>query len=166
MNTLTLYALTGQYRELLSMEDSVPWEQLEQMLNDLQGDIKDKASNIAMVIGEMDALDNAFDDAITRMKARQILARNRRERIKQYLLVNMQATGIAKIEGPYHKIAIRKNPPKVIVDFEDSIPAEYMRQPVMPPPVPDKAAIGAALKAGADVPGCHLEQTERVEITS
>lgn len=166
MTDITLYALSGQYRELLSMEDSVPWEQLEQMLNDLQGDIKGKATNVGFVVGNLDSLADQIDEAVQGMKARSLAARNRAGNLRAYMLNHMKVAGITKIEGPLLRISIKKNPAKVVIDFEDSIPAEYMRQPEPPPPAPDKAAIKAALQDGKDVPGAHLEQGERVEVKS
>ena len=164
MNTITLYELTGQYQELLSMEDSIPWEQLEQMLNDLQGDIKDKATNVGFVVGNLEALAESIEVAVGRMKARAQAARNRADNLKSYMLNHMKVAGITKIEGPELRITVRKNPERVVIDFEDSIPSEYLTHPPIPAPVPNKNLIKEALKAGQDVPSAHLEQSERLEI--
>ena len=163
MSAITLYELAGQYRELLNMDD-IPPEQITDTLNALQGDIQDKATNIALVVGNLDNLADSIEEAAKAMKARANAARNRADWLRSYLLVNMKATGISKIESPMLRISLRKNPGKVVVDFVDSIPAEFMRIPPAPPPEPDKKAIADALKAGQDVPGAHLEQSERVEI--
>jgi hypothetical protein len=90
---------------------------------------------------------------------------NRIDHLKQYALIQLKGAGISKVEHPMLRMAIRANPPKVVIDFEDSIPAEYMRQPEPPPPKPDKNAIKEAIQAGKDVPGAHLERGEQLRIT-
>jgi len=52
----------------------------------------------------------------------------------------------------------------VVIDEPGLIPAAYMRQPDPPPPAPDKAAIGAALKAGLDIPGAHIDTRQHLQI--
>ena len=57
-------------------------------------------------------------------------------------------------------MSVRKNPPSVVIEDEILIPAELMVTPDPPPKRPNKVAIGAKLKAGEDVPGARLMQTE------
>jgi hypothetical protein len=77
----------------------------------------------------------------------------------------MESAGVSKIESPYLSMTIRKNPPSVIIDDVDSIPPKYIHIPELPPPMPDKSAIGRDLKSGKDIPGTHLEQTTRLVIS-
>ena len=49
-------------------------------------------------------------------------------------------------------------------DVPWELPPEYHDEPEPPPPAPDKAAIAAALKTGASVPGCELVQGFRLAI--
>ncbi len=58
-------------------------------------------------------------------------------------------------------LAIQDNPPSVVVENEFILPAQYLKQP---PPVVDKVAIKAAIKAGVIVPGAHLAQSQRLVI--
>ena len=157
MKDMTLYQLSGLYRQLLDLEP----DQMAAALQELTGDIKDKATNIGFVIGNYEALAESIEDAVKDMKSRAASCRARSDWLRNYLLTNMQATGISKIEGPLLKISLRKNPGKVIIDNEQEIPAQYMRQP---PPVLDKIAIGADLKEGLIIPGVHLEVGESVSI--
>ncbi len=85
---------------------------------------------------------------------------------KNYLLTNMQAAGITKIEandGSF-KASIQNNPPSVQIDDETLIPADYLRVPEAPPPSPDKALIKQAIADGYTVPGARLQQSQRVVI--
>ena len=76
----------------------------------------------------------------------------------------MQDTGIKRIECPQFVMAVKASPPAVDVFDAAQVPAEFMRQPELPPAAPDKVAIRDALKAGQDVPGARLVTGQRLEI--
>lgn len=165
MSLPALYQLTGQYRGLLALDaEEVPEEAIRDTLEALTGDIQEKSTNVAAYCRNLEAAADAIDDAAKQMKERAGKVRKRAESIRAYLLHNMQACEISKIESPYFTLTVRKNPPAVTVFDADQIPADYMRQKPAPPPEPDKTAIKAALQAGSDVPGCKLEQGVRLEI--
>jgi len=66
-------------------------------------------------------------------------------------------------EAPFFSLAIKKNPPKLIVAEDAIIPRDYLR--VIPERLePNKPEIAKALKSGIDVDGCRLETTTRLEI--
>lgn len=168
MNTIAtpLYQLVNYQRELAVLADSgdVPPEQIADTLNALEGDINEKAVNVAAFTRNLEATADAVRDAAKAMLARADRIEKRAESIRAYLLFNMQAAGISKVESPWFTLAVRKNPPAVIVEDEAEIPPEFMVTPEPPPPRPDKTAIKRALQAGTNVPGAHLFQNERLEI--
>jgi hypothetical protein len=164
-----LYELTAQYRALEALEssDDLPPEVIRDTLDGLTGQLQEKATNVALFIRNLESVADAIDEAAATMQARGTRLRARAQSLQQYLLFNMQAAGISKVESPYFELIVKKNPPTVVIDSESLIPAEYMTQPEPlppPPPRPDKKAIAAAFKAGEEVPGCHVEQRERLEI--
>lgn len=159
-----LYELVGQYRQLLDMDD-VPAEQLADTLDMLKGDIEEKAVNLGFAVRNLQETSEAIRRAAAQALSRANAIDNRAESLLAYALIQLKAAGISKVDHPMLRMSVRKNPVKVMIDFEDSIPAEYMRQPEPPPPKPDKAAIKEALEAGKDVPGTHLERGERLHIT-
>lgn len=165
MSIPALYELVGQYRQLLDMED-VPPEQLADTLAMLKGDIEEKATNLGFAVRNLQETSEAIRRAATAAIGRANAIDNRASSLLDYALIQLKAAGISKVEHPMLRMSIRTNPPKVIIDFEDSIPGEFMVQPPAPPPKPDKTAIKEAIKAGRDVPGAHLEQGERLEIKS
>ena len=61
-------------------------------------------------------------------------------------------------------IALRKNPARVDIANEESIPDEFREWPEPPPPRINRKAVLDALKAGREVPGAQIAQDERVEI--
>jgi hypothetical protein len=165
MGIPTLYKLTDQYRSLLALDpEEVPEEAIRDTLEALTGDIQEKLTNVAAYCRNLEAAADAIDDAAKQMRERASRVRKRAESIRAYLLHNMQACEISKIESPYFTLAVRKNPPSVVVFDLNQIPADFMRQKPPPPPEPDKTAIKQALQAGGDVPGCKLEQGVRLEI--
>jgi hypothetical protein len=167
---MKLYELTTQYRalEALEVSEDLPPDVIRDTLEGLTGELQDKATNVAMFIRNLESTADSIDEAAETMRKRGARLRERAQSLQQYLLLNMQACGITKIESPFFTLAVKKNPPTVIITDEESIPAEYMVTPDPPPPPPkrpDKKAIAAALKAGQEVPGAYSERFERLEIS-
>src|SRR5690606_11523837 len=163
---MKLYELVGQYRALEQLEttDDIPAEVIQDTLEGLTGQLQEKATNVALFIRNLDATADAIDDAAAKMKYRAGVLRRRAESLKEYLLFNMQSSGITKIDSPYFTLSVRTNPPSVVIDNEEEIPEEYKVQPPPPPPRIDKQAIARDIKAGTEVPGCHTEQRQRLEV--
>jgi hypothetical protein len=97
------------------------------------------------------------------IKARVEELNERKKRIERRIeakeaivLSAMERANLKKIEAPDFTVSTRAVPGKVVITDETLIPAEFMRTPEPPAPVPDKKAIGDALKANTEVPGCLL----------
>ena len=161
-----LYQLVDQYRHLQVLEDpELPEDAVRDTLEGLEGEITVKATNVARFIANQEAFAKAVEEAAKAMAERAQRLRRRADGIRGYLVVQMQAAGIERVEAPEFTLAVRKNPPSVIVDSIGELPSEYMAPPPPPPePKPDKTAIAAAIKAGTHVPGARLEQSVRLEI--
>lgn len=161
-----LYELAAEYRQALETlaELDLPEEVVEDTLEGLKGEIEVKATNVAAFVRHLESLACAIKEAEEKMAARRKALEARAERIRSYLLNNMQACGITKIECPWFVVAIRKNPPSAEVVDERLLPERFLVAPPPPPPKPDKRAILEALKRGEDVPGARLAQGVRVEI--
>lgn len=165
---MNLYQLTGARLALQSRLEALNFD--EQTIADtLEGDstdLQDKYEDYGFVIRNMDALTDAMLAEEVRMTTRRIAHEKRIAAIKDWLLKNMIACQISKIECPAFTLAVQANPASVEVLDAAQIPAEYMRIPEPKPPIaaPDKRAIFAALKAGDDVAGCTIKQTKRLVI--
>lgn len=165
MSLPSLYQLTDQYRQLLTLDaEEVPEEVMRDTLEALTGDIQEKSTNVAMYMRNLEAAADAIDDAAKAMKERAAKVRKRADSIRAYLLHNMQACGITKIESPHFSLAVQKNPAAVVVFDEGQVPEKFMVQKPPPPPQLDKVAIKAAIQAGEEVPGCKLEQGVRLAV--
>jgi hypothetical protein len=159
----SLYVLANDYRDAANKLADLDLDEqtIEDTLEGMSGELEVKATNTAMLVRNLEASAAAIKEAETQMAARRKALENRAARIKDYLLSNMMVAGIQKIECPFFKLAVRENPPAVEIYEQGTIPAQYM---TTPDPVPDKKAIGAALKDGKDVPGCKLTRGVRLDI--
>lgn len=169
MGALTLYEIASEYRDAANKlaELELDEQTLADTLESIDGDLTMKSQNVAFVIRNIEAAAEQINVASEAMKARAEALQKRAERVREYLLQNMLMAGVQKIECPYFRLAVRENPPKVIVDNEQQIPAAYLTDPAPPPPPapkPDKKLIAQAMKDGHDVPGCRLERGKRLEI--
>lgn len=162
----SLYEIATQYQadvrklEELDLDDQTFLDTLES----LSGDLEVKAANVAMFARNLEATAQAIKGAETQMYERRKRLESKAQRIYSYLLSNMQACGISKIESPYFALQVKKNPESVVVDFEGSIPDEFFTQPEPPPPKLDKAKLKEAIKSGLQIEGVHLESKYRLDI--
>jgi len=165
-NDLSLYLLADEY--LVNLRTLADLDLDEQTVTDtlegLSGELEVKATNVAAFARNLEASAEAIKNAEAAMANRRRSIERRAERLRDYLKSNMERVGILKIESPQFCLSIKKNPPAVHVEAPELVPAEFMKIPPPPPPILDKKAIGDALKAGDDVPGCRLEQGTRLEI--
>lgn len=164
--SLALYALADEYVSAVEKLSDMDLDEqtIADTLEGLSGELEAKATNVAMFVRNLESNAKAIKNAELHMLARRRAIESRVQRIRDYLLLNMERTGISKIECPHFKIAIRENPPSVVIDALPLIPEDYMRQPETPPPTVDKKLIAQAIKDGFNVPGAHVERTKRVEI--
>ena len=169
MTTLALYDLAGQYLQLaerladLDLDAQTVADTIE--ASGLTDDIREKATGIEMVARGFEMSSPAIDAEITRLSALKAGRMKKAQGLRDYLKLNMKACGIDKIESPLFKIKLQNNPEAVDVFELGLVPAEFMKQPAQPPPAPDKAAIKAAFKAGIDVQGCRMTQSQRLVVT-
>jgi hypothetical protein len=166
MTLPALYELAAEYRSAVDQlaDLDLDAQTVSDTLESLGGDLQTKAVNVAKFALSLEAQAVAIKAAETGMAARRRAIEARAVRMREYLLTNMQHAGILKIECEYFKLAQRENPPSVMIDATDLLPAEFMTQPEPPPPAPNKTAIAAAIKAGRDVPGAHLVRGVRLDI--
>lgn len=166
MTLPALYQLVEQHRALEALADSedLPQEVIRDTVEALAGDIEQKAVSVACFFRNLEAAADSIEDAAKAMRDRAARVRKRADSIRAYLLHNMQACEISKIESPYFTLTVRKNSAAVVVFDEAQVPAKFMVQKPAPSPSLDKKAVADAIKAGEDVPGCKLEQGVRLDV--
>lgn len=161
-----LYQLTAAYAELETLLENpeADEQKVTAWLDECGGALRDKATDIAKFIRNLEATADAIEAAEKDMAARRKVIENRVKSIKTYVLRNMQAADISKIECEWFKISRQKNPPSIVIDDENAIDIRYWRQPEPPPPSIDKRALLDDIKNGVVVDGAHAEQSERLVI--
>jgi len=162
--TVALYQIANQYLQLAEKLDSMDLD--TQTIIDtidasgIEDEFSLKAQGILHIASEAEKYTPLIDMEIERLQALKASRAKLAQGLKDYLLTNMERSGIQKITCPLFSLSIRHNPPAVEVLDAAALPLSYWRTPEPKPPVaaPDKAAIKAALQAGTEVPGARLVQ--------
>ena len=131
-------------------------------IDGLNGGLEAIADSLATAITQDKGSIEAIKEEKARLAEREKAAEKRIELAKGNLKRMMEAAGKKSFKTALHDFSIRKNPPGVAIDVPGEIPACYMKTA---DPVPDKTAIREAIKAGREVPGARLEQTESLRIS-
>lgn len=149
-----LYELTGSMKDLESLDlDS---ETLSDTIEAVTGEFNDKAVAILSFTENMSGDIDKLSAEIKRLQARKSVFENRKKRLREYLLYNMESSGITKIECPYFTASIRKGVESVCIDDQELIPDDYITMEVTEKV--DKAAIKRDLKAGNQISGVSLKR--------
>jgi uncharacterized protein YeeX (DUF496 family) len=159
----SLYEISQTHNQaLLNMADmdDLPEEVINDTLEMLEGDFKDKAISVAAFFLNQEADIKAMKDAEKRIADRRKSIENRVNWMKNYLLSNMQRTGITSIDCPQFSIKLRNNPESVKVLDEDLIPDEYIVKKIEHSV--DKVAIKNAIKSGEKIDGVELVRSQSI----
>ncbi len=160
---MKLYELTQNYLNLQELLENpeIPAEMIETALNEVGGQIEDKAENIAKLIKTLEANVSGYKTEEKRLADRRKSEESRITWLKNYIFDSMKAIGKTKSKGQVFNLSIQKNPPSLNVEDEKLIPEEYWIEQA---PVLDKKTLLAALKAGEEIPGVSIKQTESLRI--
>ena len=121
-----------------------------------------KAISVAKVIRNYEMSVLVLEEEIERLQDRRARMKKRMDGLKSYLLTQMQAVGVQRIDDEILPLSRRINPPSVNVLDESSIPDLYFKEKVVR--TLDKKSVAAAIKEGGSVPGAELVRTERVVV--
>ena len=165
MSLPTLYEIRQDYLEALEVlsdpELDLPAEAISDTLEGLEGQLDEKATNVAAFMRNLEATAEAIKEAEAKMAKRRRAIENRAADLRDYLKTNMEVCGVSKIESPWFELAIQRNPPSVEIDDEEKLPAEFKRE-VTTIKV-DRGALKAALKERA-IAGARLVAGTRLAI--
>lgn len=167
---MKLFELSTQYRHVVDMleaaqtgeTDAIDPELLKDTLDAIGEAMEQKADNIARIMSELKATEEAIGAETKRLTERSAMIAKQRESLKSYLFAAMESAGKDKIKTAFYSYTIRNNPASVQIADASILPDEYIR--VKTETAPDKKAIAEALKNGADIPGCSLIQSKSLVI--
>ena len=163
----TLWSITQEETDMLALleqaEDEDVREAALERLETIVAQHYQKVDRIEFVFRQLERREGALAGEIEAVKAelgalqRRLTAReNNIARLKEYVVRCMERAGVNELEGDTVKFRLQPGRPAVEIIDEDAIPTEYRKPPE--PTAPLKALIGAALKAGRDVPGARLRE--------
>jgi hypothetical protein len=160
------FELAAQYRQLAELlaERHDDEQLIADTLESISAPLDEHLENLAKMVRNIEAADNGVQKTIAGLGARHAALQRAAERGRKLILDLMQAAGRERATTALFSLALKKNPPSVIIDREAELPQMYFIHHEAPPPTPDKKAIAAALKAGTPVPGARTEQGVRLEI--
>jgi septal ring factor EnvC (AmiA/AmiB activator) len=160
------FELAAQYRRLAEMlaERHDDEQLIADTLESMSGPLDERLENLAKMVRNMETAANGVEKTIDSLEARHAALRRGAERGRKLILELMQTSRRDRVTTALFSLAVKKNPPVVVVDRETDLPPAYLTQHEAPPPMPNKKAIAAALKAGIEVPGARTEQGVRLDI--
>lgn len=152
---MTLFEMSAAARELLALLEAGEID--EQTVEDTMESIgaSEKLESYVHVQRQLEAEIAGFAAEIERMKARKESLEKQVARLKMAQAEFMRATGQKSAKAGTFRLTLRESKSVEITD-EAAIPAEYIT--VIPPSTrPDKKAMLAALKDGAEISGASLK---------
>ena len=160
-----LYVLAQEYRATADQLANLDLDEqtIADTLEGMSGELEVKAQNVAFMVRNLEVAAEAIKAHREQQKEREDAIRRRADNLRSYLAQCMEACGIEKIDGPGIALSFRKSS-AVIINEPGLIPTEFLRVKPPPPPEPDKTAISAAIKAGKEVPGAHIESRRSLQI--
>ncbi len=161
----TLYELSSGFNSIMDLveDETMDLDALEEGLQTIECSLEEKCLN---GIGLIKSLENQRDGLKAegkRLAERARVLDGRIQSIKDWYKVNLEAMGKSKVSTDRGIMAIQNNPPSLKIDDEHRIPAEFLDV------VPEhyevaKDRLKAAIKAGKEVPGAHMEQGKSLRI--
>jgi len=152
----TLHEITDKHRDLIALSEES--EDMAQAVADtmeaIEGEFEGKALSLMSVVSNMGADVLAIKSEIERLNGRKKAIENRQASMKEYLKMNMEASGINKIKCPLFTITLAKGRDIVRIDDIDKLPTDYLDIKTVITPM--KREILAALKAGEIFDGASL----------
>lgn len=148
----SLYQLTTDFSNLMECDDDIS----SALADIVAGQIEHKAENVCKLLTVLETTAEQFKSEEKRISTARKALENKAERVKEYIKESMLNADIEKLSAGTFNLSVSLSPGSVAIDDIASVPARFLT--VIPEQYqPDKAAIKAAIKAGEDVPGAHIE---------
>lgn len=156
---MKLYEIAPAYHALRdAAEDG---EDVATALATIEDELERKVESIAHIDRGLDAEAEAIRAEEQRLAKRRRALESNRERLREYVRVQMIEHGVQKVKTPTTSFAIVEGPPRVEVENEAAVPDFYTRTRREV----DKAAILAAHKDdGEIVPGTRVVRDWQLRI--
>jgi hypothetical protein len=158
----SIYNVDSAFQSIVNMhaDGDLTDEQFKEALVALEENKVEKCGN---AICYLNMLKHGIEDMKAEEKRIATMRKSLESRAKNlesafaYVLNNM---GDKEVITRYGVMKVRKNPPSVVIDDLSKVPTKFQHQKIEV--TLDKVAIKNAITAGEEVPGCHIEQSEKL----
>ncbi len=159
---MTLYEIADQYRTVLDIEPESDEELTAQMsaLDELEGEITEKADNIVRYMRNLGAEADALKTEENRLYQKRRAVENKIERLKAYLAAQMMMAGLHELKAGIFKLRFQPTTPAISIIDESALPEKFWivwREA-------SKQAIKEAIRNGEEVPGIEIQRGETLVI--
>lgn len=161
----SLYAISHDFTKLLDTAFDPETGEALPAFEELRGQLVNKASNVAAYILTCESDAAQAKAAIERIKALQVAYERKAEKLREYLMENMKATGITEIKAEDRSFVVKLYPDRdesIEIDEGAVFDASLCNDPK--PPAPSKTKIKAAILAGQPIAGARIVRRDRLTI--
>lgn len=164
--SLKLYEIANEYQKAFDKlsEMELSPEVVADSLAAIGGQFEDKAKAVVSYIKNLECEILAIQAASSMLEKRHDAHREKAEALKKYLLKSMQSIGLDKINDPINPVSLRKNPPKLVIDNEETLKAYTALWKKIPETQElDKKMLKDCLSSDMKIEGAHLERGVRLD---
>lgn len=161
---MKLYELDNEYLDFIAaVEDgTIPEDAIEDTLEMLSGDYKDKLDNTICAIKNLTAEAKMIDEEIKALTARKKAKENSVDYLKGCVSRSMQCRGETSFESARNKVAFRKSERLVIAD-EAAFVEKYPEFVTFAPKI-SKTDVKTAVKSGESFDGADIVEVQNIQI--
>ncbi len=154
----SIFQISQRYTALMELveDETIDQADVNTALEQVMDDVQTKGENCIVYLHRLDSLEEAAKAEKKKMDAYIKGIQNRKKRMEAAIKNAMENMNTKTILTNRGELKLKKNPPALIIDDQAKIPAKFEKQKIEI--TLDKTAIKAAIKAGENVEGCHLEQ--------
>lgn len=157
---MKLYELSAQYEQILEIAEESGSDDLKDCLDTIGDAIEHKAESIALIIRDLEARQSIFDQEIDRLDKKLVRSRKSVERLETYLLENLIAVGIHKINGRLVSISVANSNPGCKILDEAAIPDNFKTVTIELPML----ELTPELRAKASKIDVHIRKSDILDI--
>jgi hypothetical protein len=165
----TLYDLSSEWSEnvarLMELDpaDAERWEIFSSRLDELEPAIAAKCEAIVCLIRELERLAEAQRSEAQRIDRRGSANRDRARRLRAYVMQQMRAAALDRVETTRFTLTLRASPESIEVVDQDALPEEFRTTRTVV--TPDREAIRRHYRTtGELVPGVEVTRTDHLDI--
>jgi len=152
---MNLFDLTGQFLQLKELSEQIEFDEetgeiidnsetINELFNEIGGDLNDKFDSCQYVIKSLESDANALKEEAKRLNAKSKVLSNNADRIKKMMLESLKASELQKVKSKHFNFSLRRSKSVSVVN-EELLGREFFRIVKSV----DKTKLSKALKDGS-----------------